>query len=902
MYKWLYIVLLSFAPVLGAWAESCPVDSVITTNKDGICTARTNYKYDAAGRTTMEQTIKMSTAGAITSGTKTTTEYYPNGKQQSVTKWSWSTAKNDWVGTEKIEYTYYPNGKIEWQRVYAWGSDDWIYKYAAYYEYSGNHQTLVVNYTGLNNEWIPNTRFENQYDAKGHEILAASYSSYNAATQTWIGDKKTVSAYDQWGHQILDEHYASWANGTWIGSSKVEYEFDADGNKLMTANYTWDSANLKWKGTKKEKTVLDADERPVQVEIYTWQNDNWVGTQKIEYGYGNPAEVTTYIWSNNAWVYATRETTTTTNGKITDISNYTYTGSDWQIQRQEQHIYSAGTLMQDITYQWVNGVKQGVSRTDYVYTNGIKTKTTTYIWDASIPDWAISGYVQFTYVGKQLTEEVEYSYVGSVAVGLTRKTYTYGDVVSTTTYAWNAFTSAWDIADYTAKNYTAGVLTSEEHCTYANGVQTGGEKTEYNGNVSVAYVWNNGWVNNTRITKTYTSGVLTNELTETWSGSAWVNSQLYQLQTNSHGETTQETTSQWQGGKWVITSGTKMEKTYNSKDLVTMEAHYTWASGAWIGEGNKQEYTYDTWNNISQTIKYKWNNGWVYASKTDWQYDAAGHTLLLMTWTSWTSANGWRGGSRTENAYNATGGQTMYSYYSWSTQKKKWQGITKYDYILDNNNNKIGEIDYNWDDTKWAFVYSSKKLYTYNSAGKPTQTITYSYNTSSSKWVESTKVDITYDSNNEIQTQYTYSWYNSKWVLTKSVEKIYDTEPPYNLRTESTISQNKSTGVVTSATIKSYHYACDPHITITALASPLEAGTIEGGGNYKSPSTITLTATPVENCYTFSHWDDGDTNATRTVVVTENKTYTAIFTPIDHPVHASVKGGQGGSVAIIINE
>lgn len=920
---------LSLVPLFGAWAESCPVDSVITTNKDDLCTVRTLYQYDEAGRTILEQTIRYTNTGAVSSGTKSTTAYYSNGKVQETATWTWSSAKNDWIGTEKIEYTYYSNGKIEWQRIYSWGNNDWEKKYAAYYEYSGTKQILVINYIGSNNEWVANTRFENQYDTNGREILAVSYSSYNVATQIWIGDKKTVSAYDQWGYQTLDERYSSWSNGVWIGSYKVEYEFDADGNKLMTANYVWDGTNKKWKGTNKEKKVLDADERLLQLETYIWQNDTWVGQQKIEYTYDNPAVTVTSVWSNNAWVYASRESITTTDGKttlelsekyingqwvgntkttytytagkLTDKSSYIYSGSEWQIQKQEQHIYTAGKLMQDISYQWINGVKTGINRTDYEYTGGIKTKTTTYIWDNTIPDWIISGYVQFTYSNKQLTEEVEYSFIGGVAVGLTRKTYTYGEVVSTTTYTWNASTSSWNIADYTAQNYASGVLVSEEHCTYTNGVQTGGDKTVYNGNVTTTLIWNNGWVNQTRTTKTYTAGILTNELTEVWSGSAWTNSKQYILETNSYGETTLETHSEWQGGKWVVVEGTKMEKTYNSKDKVTMEAHYTWSSGVWAGVGNKEEYTYDTWGNIIQTIKSKWDvNSWKYSSKTDWKYDAVGNMLLIMTWTSWNSINGWRGGSKTENSYNATGGQTMYAYYSWSTSRKDWEGISKYDYILDDKNNKIGDIEYSWNSTKWTFVPNTKKTYTYDAAGNVTQTIKYSYNQNSKIWTESSKTNTTYDTKGNIINQYTYSWSNSQWVLTKSIEKIYDEEAPYKLRTESTINKNKSTGAITSATINTYHYACDPHITITTLASPEDGGTIVGGGNHKAPATVTLTATPAPNCYTFKQWSDGVTSPSRVVTTSENVTYTAEFTPVIRTITASVKDNIGGTVKINI--
>lgn len=65
-----------------------------------------------------------------------------------------------------------------------------------------------------------------------------------------------------------------------------------------------------------------------------------------------------------------------------------------------------------------------------------------------------------------------------------------------------------------------------------------------------------------------------------------------------------------------------------------------------------------------------------------------------------------------------------------------------------------------------------------------------------------------------------------------------------------------------------------PDYTLTVTAGT--GGTVTGGGTYESGTTATLTATPSDG-YKFVQWSDGDTNATRTVTVTADKTYTAEF-------------------------
>lgn len=64
--------------------------------------------------------------------------------------------------------------------------------------------------------------------------------------------------------------------------------------------------------------------------------------------------------------------------------------------------------------------------------------------------------------------------------------------------------------------------------------------------------------------------------------------------------------------------------------------------------------------------------------------------------------------------------------------------------------------------------------------------------------------------------------------------------------------------------------------TLTTSVSPDGTGTVSGGGTYEAGKTATLVATASAG-YKFKQWSDGVTTATRTVSVTGNATYTAIF-------------------------
>ncbi len=84
--------------------------------------------------------------------------------------------------------------------------------------------------------------------------------------------------------------------------------------------------------------------------------------------------------------------------------------------------------------------------------------------------------------------------------------------------------------------------------------------------------------------------------------------------------------------------------------------------------------------------------------------------------------------------------------------------------------------------------------------------------------------------------------------------------------------------------------------TITTNVTPTGTGTVTGGGTYTFGSTITLTATN-EYGYHFDHWQDGNTNSTRTVTVSQDATYTATFSPNSYTITTTPSPWAGGTVS-----
>jgi len=91
-----------------------------------------------------------------------------------------------------------------------------------------------------------------------------------------------------------------------------------------------------------------------------------------------------------------------------------------------------------------------------------------------------------------------------------------------------------------------------------------------------------------------------------------------------------------------------------------------------------------------------------------------------------------------------------------------------------------------------------------------------------------------------------------------------------------------------------------PKYTITAMANPIEGGTVMGGGEFSAGETCTLAAIPSSG-YTFINWNDGNTENPRNIVVTENAIYTANFTQggggTTYTISANVTPADAGTVS-----
>ena len=94
------------------------------------------------------------------------------------------------------------------------------------------------------------------------------------------------------------------------------------------------------------------------------------------------------------------------------------------------------------------------------------------------------------------------------------------------------------------------------------------------------------------------------------------------------------------------------------------------------------------------------------------------------------------------------------------------------------------------------------------------------------------------------------------------------------------VTNPRSVTVTNNATYTAlFHYNGTPTYTITVNSNDPSLGIVSGSGQYPEGTTIEITATPIGNAY-FVDWNDGNTDNPRSIVVTQDMTFTANFETI----------------------
>ncbi len=122
----------------------------------------------------------------------------------------------------------------------------------------------------------------------------------------------------------------------------------------------------------------------------------------------------------------------------------------------------------------------------------------------------------------------------------------------------------------------------------------------------------------------YVDGMLKEKISQLWGGSNWTNQTKKTYVYDSEGNESERIYYDWIGGIWVMSSGNRMETTYDGEGDVLSEISSYYNAGTMMWEesyGYKSEYTYSN-GLLTEQIEYDRQGGaWVIEMKLTWQYD-----------------------------------------------------------------------------------------------------------------------------------------------------------------------------------------------------------------------------------------------------------------------------------------
>jgi hypothetical protein len=312
----------------------------------------------------------------------------------------------------------------------------WVNNREVSYTYnSSNKQTLIIEKIWKNEIWENFSKSEFVFNSTNLPLEANTYT-WNNSNNTWMPNQSVVKTFDANGNEtsVINKN-AVLAN--WVNNTKAEMVYDANNNKALNTNSTWDNTNMVWVKQNQQAMTYTASNKLATVERKNWNagNSSFASQFKESYTYNSSDLETTFLtqsWDGSTWINNIRTLRSYQNGKLSNKTNQSHFGptEGFKSTNVEYYIYNSdGTLGEKLFKNFVvpSTTEVNVNKENYTYnTDKLITRFEKYNWNSSTARYAISNSVNYGYnIAKQKTLEESLSYNANYSAMLPNEKQTY---------------------------------------------------------------------------------------------------------------------------------------------------------------------------------------------------------------------------------------------------------------------------------------------------------------------------------------------------------------------------------------------------------------------------------------------------------------------------------------------
>ena len=707
-------------------------------------------------------------------------------------------------------------------------------------------------------------------------------------------------------------NFAGWYNGTTKVSSNTSYTFAVTANISLTAKFTIKTFTT----TTANSTGGTASVNKSSVEY--GGSAIWTATPSTGYNFSK--------WSNGSTTNPLTVSNITANTHITPVfvlKSYTVTwnpngGSVSPTSTTKTHGSTLGTLP----------TPTRAADAQYTYTfKGWFTATTggTQISASTTVTGNVTYYAQWTATLRSYTATFNGNGGGTPSPSTITKTYgselgtlptcsrtgytflgwytasSGGTKISTTTKITGTVTyyAQWSINSYTLTYDTNGgnaVSPASKSVQYGSAYGTLPTPTRAS-TAQYSYTfagWYTAATGGTQVTANTTMDASNTTIYAHWTATTRSYTISYQTTYGSLNRSSQSVAYGSKGSCTLTMPSNDAQYTY------TFQGWYTAANGGGTKVGSSLTletpsvtgavtyYAYVTRSTRSYTHTFDANGGETVSPATITKaYNTALGTLPTVsrtgyTFVGWFDTSAASGGTQATTTTKVTGTKTWYARWSINsytfTFNANGGSTPSSSSITKNYNEAIGTLPTCSRAADDTYTYAFAGWFDTAASSSGTQLTTTTKVTSNKTWYA--RWTATYKN-------YTVTWNGNDGTPSKSNSSFHyndalgtlptATRTGYTFKGWSTsASGSVNVSTTTKVTGNVTYYAIWQINSYTLTVTADTGGTVSGGGTYNYGATATLKATPSAG-YHFVKWSDGNTNASRTVTVTGNATYTATF-------------------------